>query len=151
MRGLSFFADGELFAVDVTLVKKVVRNMAFTPIPAAPGAVAGIANMKGGIVTVLCLAELLGRKSGAQAVNAVVFKPLTDGNDQMGLLIDKPGGLVDIDENEILSLPRTASEGEKFCISGMTEVEGILYRIINVDSIISRFKNDDENVADTIS
>ena len=147
MRGLSFLADGELFTVDVTLVKKVVRNMAFTPIHAAPGVVAGIANMRGRIVTVLSLAGLLGRDRDARAVNAVVFKPLTNGNDQMGLLIDKPGDLVDIDENEILPLPRTAREEEKLCISGMTEVEGILYRIINVDSIMSRFKDD----ADTIS
>ena len=151
MRGLSFIADGEFFSVDVTLVKKVVRNMAITPIPAVPGAVVGIANMKGRIVTVLSLAELLGRGRDAQAESAVIFKSFTNGNDQMGLLVDKPVGLIDIDENEILPLPRTAGEEEKFCISGMTEVEGRLYRIINIDSIISRFKNDDENAADTIS
>ncbi|MCL2009568.1 MAG: chemotaxis protein CheW [Synergistaceae bacterium] len=143
MRGLSFFADGELFAVDAALVKKVVRNVAFTPIPAAPEAVAGIAGIKGRIVTVLSLAELLGRKRDAQVVKpakAVVFKPLTDGGDQMGLLIDKPGGLIDIDENKILPLPRAAEDEEKLCVSGMAEVEGILYRIINVDSIINRFE-----------
>ena len=151
MRGLSFIAGGELFTVDVTLVKKVVRKMAITPIPAVPGAVVGIANMKGRIVTVLSLTELLGRGRNAQAVNAVVFKPFTDGNDQMGLLIDKPGDLVDINDNEILPLPRTAGEVEKLCISGMTEVEGRLYRIINIDSIISRFKNNGDNAANTIS
>ena len=155
MRGLSFLLDGELFAVDVTLVRKVVRNITFTPIHAAPGAVVGIANIKGRIVTVLSLAELLGREKSAGAVNAVVFKPLTDGNDQMGLLIDKQGDLIDIDENEILPPPRTAGEEEKSCISGMAEVAGTLYRIINIDSIISRFKDDAEDAgkdaADTIS
>ena len=151
MRGLSFRADGELFTVDVILVMKVVRNMAFTPIPAAPSAVVGIANMKGRIVTVLSLAELLGRERGARAVNAVIFKPLTDGNDQMGLLIDKPGDLIEINENEILPPPKTADEEESRCISGITEIDGILYRIINIDSIISRFKDNGENNADAMS
>ena len=150
MRGLSFLTNGENFTVDVALVKKVVRNMVFTPIPAAPDAVAGIASLKGRIVTILSLTELLGRGRDAQAVNVVIFKPLTDGNDQMGLLIDKPGDLIDINDNEILPLPRAAGEEEKLCISGMTEVEGILYRIINIGSIISRFEHNAENAADTI-
>ena len=141
MRGLSFQADGELFTVDVTLVRKVVRNMAFTPIPASPRAVAVIANMKGRVVTVLSLAELLGRKSDAQAKNVVIFKSFTNGNDQMGLMIDRVNDLIDIDENEILPLLKTADEEEHLCISGMVEADGLLYRIIDVDSIISRFKD----------
>ena len=143
--------DGEYYAADVTQVKKIVRNVAFSPIPAAPDTIAGIANMKGRIVTILSLAELIGREKGEEAVNAVVFKPLADDDNQIGLLIDKPGDLIDIDENEILPLPRTAREKEKLCISGIAEVGGMLYRIVNVDSIISRFKDDAENDAGTIS
>ena len=145
MRGLSFLADGELYMVDVTLVQKVVGNMAATPVPAAPDAVVGIANLKGRIVTVLSLAALLGRaRSGGaratEAVSAVVLKPFADGGDQMGLLIDKPGDLITVSESKILPPPATAEAKEKRCVSGVTEWEGKLYRIIDVDSIISRFR-----------
>ena len=150
MRGLSFFAGGELFAVDVTLVEKVIRNIPFTKIPAAPEAVLGIASIKGGIVTILSLTELLGRKKGPKASNAVIFKPFTNGNDQMGLLIEKPGGLIDIDDNEILPPPFLAYEGNKHCISSMAEVDGVLYRIINIDSIINRYKSS-ENAGETVT
>ncbi|MCL2480183.1 MAG: chemotaxis protein CheW [Spirochaetaceae bacterium] len=149
MRGLSLLSEGELFTVDVTLVQKIIRNMAFTPVPAAPPAVVGIANIKGGIVTVLSLAELLGRKRNMQAVNAVVFKSFTDGNDQMGLLVDHPGDLIDIEENEILPPPLSEEGGEKYCISGMAEVKGKLYRIINIDEIISRFNDGNESSINT--
>ena len=59
----------------------------------------------------------------------------------MGLMIEYADDLIDIDENEILPLPKTAGEDEHLCISGMVEAEGSLYRIINIDSIISRFKD----------
>ena len=143
MRGLGFIADNELFAVDVTRVQKVARNMVVMPVPTAPCEVVGIANMKGRVVTVLSLAALLGRSRdkgggisvhGAKEINAVVFKSSTDGNDQMGLLIDKPCDLIEVDDNKILP-------PEQCCISGMTEVNGRLYRIINIDLISSRFKN----------
>jgi chemotaxis signal transduction protein len=68
----------------------------------------------------------------------------------MGLLIDKPGDLIDINENEILPPPRTAGGEDNFCISGMIEVEGVLYRIINIDSIVSLFDNEGENAVGTI-
>ena len=141
MNGLSLFADGELFAVDVMLVKKVVRNMAFTPVPAAPDAVAGIANLKGGIVTLLSLAELLGRPRGTQAVHAVIFKSFTDDNGQMGLLVDNPGDLITIDDAEILPPHMTAEDEYRTIISGLAEVDGKLYRLLDIDSIIGMFKS----------
>jgi len=143
LTGLSIFTDGELFAVDITLVQKVVRNIDFTPVPMAPPAVTGIANMKGGIITVLSLTELLGRKRSEQAVHAVVFKSFTNGNDQMGLLVDKPGDLINIEEDKILPPPLIAEEKEKHCISGMIEAEGKMHRIIDIVSIINRFKDSD--------
>ena len=161
MRGLSFIADGEFFTVDVTLVQKVAGNMTITPVLTAPDAVAGIANIKGRVVTVLNLAALLGRgadyekrEKRVHTVNAVIFKPFTEENDQMGLLIDKPGNLIDIDQDRIMPLSSKAGAGadpdlpEETCLSGMAESGGELYRIVSVDSIINRFRHGSEHHAD---
>jgi len=161
MRGLSFIADGEFFAVDVTLVQKVAGNMTITPVLTAPDTVAGIANIKGRVVTVLNLAALLGRgidyekrEKRVHTVNAVIFKPFTEENDQMGLLIDKPGNLIDISEDRIMPLSSKTGRGadsetsEEICLSGMAEADGELYRIVNVDSIINRFKHGSEHYAE---
>ena len=139
MNGLSLLADGELFAVDVNMVQKVVRNMAFTPVPAAPDTVVGISNLKGGIVTLLSLAELLGHSRSAQAVHAVIFKSFANENGQMGLLIDSPGNLIHIDETEVVPPNKAAAEEDISFISGLAELEGKLYRIIDIDSILNRF------------
>ena len=146
MKCFSFLVNDEFFAVDVGLVRKVVREMAVTPVPTAPGEIIGIANLKGGVVTVLSLYGLLGRgerrdgEYGARTVKAVVFKPFPGGEDQTGLFIDKPGDLVDIND-EIIRPPSLATgAGESFCISGIAEVDNRLYRIINIDSIINKYK-----------
>jgi len=150
MRGLSFLADGELFTVDVTLVQKVVRRMSITPVPSAPEAVAGIANMKGRVVTVINLTQLLGHKkkkrrgSSADDVNAIVFKTKFDNDDQMGLIIDKPGNLIDIEDSAIRSPPLTTGMDESICISGIAEVDNNFYRIIDLNSISQRYMDSGE-------
>ena len=165
MRGLSFIADGEFFTADVNLVQKVARNLTVTPVLTAPESVVGIANIKGRVVTILSLAALLARNTGqdkqekiekiekkVHTVNAIIFKPFTDGDDQMGLLIEKPGDLIDISDDKIMPLSVKPSAGNgaeaQFCLSGMTEVGGELYRIVNIDSIINRFKYGGEYHAD---
>jgi len=156
MRCLSFFADNEFYAVDVTLVQKVVRKMAVTPVPTAPDTVVGIANLKGRVVTLLDLSCLLGRAkkrtdtSDTDTVDAVIFKSLSGGENQTGLVIDKPGNLIDIDD-ETISLPSLTTDSEEsFCISGIAEVDDRLYRIISIDSIIERYKYTGEKAANTM-
>ena len=152
MRCLSFFTGNELFAVDVTLVQKVVRKMTITPVPTAPDAVVGIGNIKGRVVTLIDLCELLGRKRkrdeavAANAVDAVIFKPFRGGGDQIGLVIDKRGNLIDINDDAV-SLPSLATGAEEsFCISGIAEVDNKLYRIISMDSILERHRHPGEKI-----
>ena len=135
MNGLSLLAVGELFVVDVTRIQKVARDMAFTPVPAAPDEVVGIANFKGGIVTLISLSEMLGRGRSAKAVHAVIFKPFEEENSQMGLLIDSPGDLITIDDAEILPPRFAAQDEDRSFISGFAEVGGKFYRIIDIDLV----------------
>jgi purine-binding chemotaxis protein CheW len=136
MKALSFLSNGRLYAADVNLVLKFVRNMMVTPVLAAPDAIVGIANLKGKVITVFSLSELLGngKQLHTQAINAVILKSET------GLIIDAPGDLIDIDDLLIEPPPE-----ENFCISGIAEVEENLYRIIDVDSIINKYNGGAKN------
>ena len=155
MRYLSFYVDGERFAVDVTLVAKVARNLAITPVPTAPPAVVGIANLKGRVITILSLASLVGYPQGkepsapgAESFHIIILKPFAGSEDQMGLLVDKPGALVDISEECILPKPLAAGEAERDPVSGIAEINGALFRIVGMEPILGRFRGGDE---DTVS
>ena len=144
MRGLSFIADREMYAVDVTLVQKVARNMTVTPLRTAPDSVIGITNLKGRVVTVLSISALLGHGSGKlfmDTINAVIIKAFANG-EQMGLRIDAPGGLIEIDEEAILKPPLETNAQARLYISGVAEINGVLYRIIDIESVINRFGHD---------
>jgi purine-binding chemotaxis protein CheW len=148
MRWLSFKIGGELFAVDVTTIQKVVRNMGYTPVPAAPRGIVGIANLKGKVVTLLDLATMDGRQSGAagwrsaRLVNAVVFKTFMDDGNQMGLRIDTPRGLIESDEVLPIPLETDDRDRDREYLSGLALVDEMLYRLIDVDAIIARFTSE---------
>jgi purine-binding chemotaxis protein CheW len=141
MTGLGFYADGGLFAVDVDKVERIVRNMEITPVPSAPDAVLGIANLKGRVVTIFSLNELLesgGKdKRNTEPVRAVIFKAFTSGEDQIGICMDKSGELVEIDDETIVA----PSPDDGFCISGIADTHDKLCRIIDIDAIINKYKD----------
>ena len=154
MRGLSFFVKQELYTVDVTGVMKVVRNIATTPVPAVSDEVVGIVNLKGMVITILSLPMLLGYKrtedmQTIDSINAVIFKPIVDGSDQMGLLIDTPGDLITIDTESIRPLPVNVTFEEKQILSGLADVDGKLYRIVDIPSIVNRFSDSGSTVVNT--
>ena len=143
---MSFLINGEHFAADVALVQKIERNLDVTPVPSAPKAVAGIANMKGKPITLLCAAALLNRGLDASGdvprkVSAVVFKPFAGEDDQMGLLIDRSGDLIEIDEAKLIPPPLVDNVETAFYISGVYELDGTLYRLLDIEAIIGRFRN----------
>jgi purine-binding chemotaxis protein CheW len=147
MKGLSFLVGGELYAVDVTLVQKVARMLAITPVPSAPLEIVGIANLKGKVVTVLSLSKLIGDDKPCEATlysNTIVFKYSLSNEDQMGLAVEKPGNLIDIDDSAIRSPPVSAGSEENCCISGVTEVDDDLYRIIDIEAILRRYIPDSD-------
>ena len=139
MKALGFMVNGEMFAVDVEFVQKVVRNIALTPLPAAPSSIAGIANLKGGVVTLINFSELIGHHSQTNAAHAIILKPFADGYGVAGLLVDSPSNIISFDEEDILP-PHAISEAEPLSlISSLAERDGNLYRIIDIESIQNRF------------
>ncbi len=148
IRGLSFYAEGERFAADVALIQKIARNIEITPVPMAPSTVAGIANLKGKVITLLRIASLLKLRGFANhipgKVNAVVFKPFAGENDQMGLIIHSPGDLIEIDDAIIAPPPLAEGAEVALYISGIAEVDGALYRILDIKAIVDQFRNGGE-------
>ena len=150
LRGLSFLVDGDMFAVDIALVQKVVRGITVTPVPAAPDTIIGIANMNGRVITLINLYKLLRRRErrslerAYKNVNTIVFKSFSGSEDQMGLVINKTEALIEINEDEIRLSTMVAETESVFCISGVIEVGNKICRLINIESIINMYKNNAE-------
>ena len=57
----TFGLDDQLFGIEVSAVREVVRDQTITPVPLAPAAVLGLVNLRGRIVTAVDLRRCLGQ------------------------------------------------------------------------------------------
>ena len=133
---LGFVIDGEYYAIDVRRAERFVRNIIITPLPAAPAPVAGITNIKGGIVTLFSLARILGRNHNEYAPHALIFKKDDDTGEQIGILIHQTDQLINLADEAVIpvQLSKQNDEFPRFII-GLAEVDDRLYRIIDIDEL----------------
>jgi len=147
MEALSFIVDGEFYAIDVSLVQTVVRKIPVTPVPTAPDEIIGIANFKGRVITVICLHSFLEfveakpERQPGSVYSTVIFKPLYGDEDQFGLAIDKAGDLIDIIKSDTKPYFHSAEPEGHSCISSIVEIDGALYRIVDLHQISDRYKS----------
>lgn len=126
----TFMIDGMWFGVDVTRVQEVLRYQEMTPVPLAPGVVAGLINLRGQIVTALDMRtqlDLPERDSTALPMNVVVRHD----EEVVSLLVDEIGDVVDVDEQSLEPPPETLAAHTKTLISGVYKLEQQLLLLLN--------------------
>lgn len=107
----------ECYAIDLAVLRAVQPARGLAPIPCTPSFVAGMLNVRGTVVTVLDLAQLL--DLGSMAAPEGAFALLTDcarggGQGQVGLLV-----------HDVLGVRRLALDGLDRALSGNPAVRGI--------------------------
>lgn len=93
----------QLIGLPIEAVRDVFSIEAMTPVPRAGDAVAGLVNLRGHIVTILDLAQLLtGRSSRDRAAHQPMAVGVEWHNEVFGLLVDEIG--------DVIAIPASASE-----------------------------------------
>lgn len=95
-RCVNFKLEGERFGVDVLKVREVLTSPEMTSVPGASSACIGVINLRGRILTVVDLRQLLGLPacSEAQSEHLLVVE---QGDRMLGLLVDSVGEVMNID------------------------------------------------------
>ncbi|HVS36502.1 MAG TPA: chemotaxis protein CheW [Gemmataceae bacterium] len=137
-RSFCTFHLGEgLFGLDATLVQSVNLPPPLTPLPQAPDAVRGYANLRGQIHLVLDLKRLLnlGATDCTADTRLVVFKAVL--GDPFGVLTDRVAGVAALRPDQIegsrLSEADSASDG---LVCGVGKFEGELISLLDAGKIL---------------
>ena len=69
----TFVVGSHLFGIEVENVQEVIRYQPMTRVPLAPGAIGGLINLRGQVVTAIELRERLGRPPRPEGTDAVVI------------------------------------------------------------------------------
>lgn len=126
------FTLGDLhFGIETLHVQEVIRNREMTCIPLAPGAVRGLINLRGQIVTAIDLGarlDLPGRGSATPSVHVVVN---VDGA-AVSMLVDSIGDVVDAEAASFERPPDTLDGWIRELILGVHKLEGRLLLVLDV-------------------
>lgn len=139
MKILTFYLAGSFLGVDVTLVKEINRNVEFSPVPGSEEHIVGFLNMRGQVVTLFDLAILLNIKNEhtIESNTCIILKSPKDPN-QVGFLIDKPGDVISIDNEECELPPANVGGVEGEYINSIVKMKSELLIIIDPKKIFER-------------
>ncbi len=129
---LATFHVGDLFfGVEVRRVREVIRDQQLTPVPRAPGAIAGLMNLRGQVVCALDLRRRTGRPVLAEdePMNVVV---MCDG-EVVALLVDEIGDVVTVDDDCFETVPHTLAGAERELISGAYKLDDALLLVLDIE------------------
>ncbi len=108
---VEFRLGREHYALDIQLAREIVEMMPITPLPRAPGYIAGIINLRGEITNILNLNALLGLHGGETAENRKIIVLVADaaGGSNVGIIVDDVSSVRQVSEGDIDTMDDAAA------------------------------------------
>ncbi len=123
------------FGVDTERVREVVPAKATTRIPGAPPYVRGLLNLRGTLVTVVDLAQRLGRSSGTAADPSVAI--VHSGSRLLGLLVDDVLDVQELTDDAALSpSPVAGGRSEAGLVRALGHFDERVVLVIDVEELV---------------
>jgi purine-binding chemotaxis protein CheW len=132
----TFFVRDALCALDAAGIQEVIRLGPLTPVRHAPASVAGIVNLRGKIVTVLDLGLRLGFPAAVPGPESRIFI-LEDGNEFIGLLVDRVDEVVETDPRQLQAPPANVSSSQARFLRAICRAGSRVVTLLDTASILN--------------
>lgn len=150
----TFILEDRVFGLNLLQVREVVRLADLTPIPLSRPEIAGLANLRGQIVTLVDLRARLGMPSLDPPLQGhqIILKTRQDllalqqrglGSmpqgppDLMGLMVDAIGDVLEIPEDALEPLPPNLPPVEAAVAQGVTQTSGGLAVLLDLSKLLA--------------
>lgn len=126
----------QLFGFEVSRVQDVLQKQEYTPIPLAQREVLGMINLRGRIVTIISLRNLLGLSDAAkeEASNNIVVEQ--DG-DLYSFVVDSVAEIIDVGDEQLRRPPDNLSSHWKELSAGIYPSDKELMVVLDVDRVFA--------------
>jgi purine-binding chemotaxis protein CheW len=131
----TFRIDGRLYGVAVDRVQEVLRSAAVTPVPLSPGAVRGLINLRGEIVTVVDLRRPLQLPAADPASPTLVV--VQDGSSIMTLAVDAIEDVIWTREEDFEPCPDTLQAAARELIQGCCKLPNDLLLVLHLERALA--------------
>jgi purine-binding chemotaxis protein CheW len=136
---VTFRLGREHYGIPVSKVKEIIRPMEACPIPGMAGPVEGVINLRGEIIPVLRIHEVLGVKAGSDQIarkQRVII--LDSGEGGFGVTVDEVLEVVKIDEAQIKHSPGVSADHRcEQAILGIVESAGHMVIVLDPAILVS--------------
>ncbi|KRM96842.1 chemotaxis protein CheW [Liquorilactobacillus aquaticus DSM 21051] len=119
----------QYYLISAASVEEVIDTVRITRVPLAPNWVKGLINLRGTVMTVIGLSELIGVPSSKNNRNILIMKK---DEERKGLLIEEVVEVVDIDKKDI-QLEKTDKEKHYL---GVVSLENKVANVVDVNHLI---------------
>jgi len=132
----TYFVRDALCALDAASVQEVIRLGPVTSVRHAPAEVLGIVNLRGRIVTILDIGLKLGFGPATPGPETRVFI-IEDGNEFIGLLVDRVGEVVEVERDALEPLPANISHAHGRYFKGVHRAGRQVVALVDVDRLLA--------------
>jgi purine-binding chemotaxis protein CheW len=137
MRAAIVTLGGELFTIDLQNVREVFVVESITPVPGMPAGLVGVTNLRGSVVPLLDLRQMIGLAAENALKYAVVIK---HGNWQVGVLVDTVPEIRTLSKDQFLPAPIGAADGGNPFVSTVVNLEDRLRGVLETSVVLSHFE-----------
>lgn len=132
----TFYVRDALCALDAASVQEVIRVGSTTPVPYAPQEVVGIFNLRGRIVTIVDIGQLLGFAAAAPGPDSRIFI-VEDRNEFVGLLVDRVDEVVEVERGQWQAPPANVNWGQGRFFKGVCRANGRVITMLDGGQLLS--------------
>lgn len=137
MRAAIVSLGGELFTIDLQNVREVFVVESITPVPGMPAGLVGVTNLRGSVVPLLDLRQMIGLAAENALKYAVVIK---HGNWQVGVLVDTVPEIRTLSKDQFLPAPVGTGDGGNPFVSTVVNLEDRLRGVLEASVVLSHFE-----------
>ncbi|MBF0858571.1 purine-binding chemotaxis protein CheW [Gluconobacter sp. LMG 31484] len=132
-KALVFSLGDQEFSVQISAVKEIKEWAKATPFPAAPSFVEGVVNVRGAVIPLVDMAQMMGVAEEAREKKAIIF--LKNETKIIGFSVTNVTDISDVDEAEFKSLPELSSDNLKYFSNGIQSLGDRMIFSVNVSSL----------------
>jgi purine-binding chemotaxis protein CheW len=132
----TFYLGDMLLGIDILRMREINRQLEVTSVPHAPDYVSGVVNLRGDVVTILDLRQILGlepREITPQSRNIIV----NTSSEQIGLLVDRIADVISAQSDEIDPPPANLHGVDGKYFAGIYKKEAELLVILDIERVVA--------------
>ena len=132
---LTFWTDGQLFAIPIANVMQIVQMQEITEIPEVPMYAKGVIDLRGKMIPVMDLRLRLGKMEATyDAHTCIIVMNFNDAN--VGLIVDSVDEVAPIDEESVSPSPSIGSGVASQFLKGLAKNSRGVILLLSLDQVL---------------